>query len=348
MNTLLRYGDKPERPERAGAEEQRLGLLRLIAKAGGTITPTANPLASRGYEYQGADNDVDRDLQFLAERSYLEARFFDRVTLCPKCRSHHLNVREICPGCKSAHLTSEGLLHHFRCGYVGIPSEFACREDGSYVCPKCNRSMYHLGTEYDRLGKAFVCHGCARISDNPPVEAVCRACGQRTSADDLVSTEVFRYVLTSRGAEAIRRGSLRNDEDERLVSLADAPVYRRAIFLEFLNHELKRLEYFKSGFSVLVVECGSAKYDQRNDEPLSEWLKRLSGCLRAIDRIGQLADSLYVVVLPQTKKNKAEAIRKSIAAELGPQSPLALTVIEITERGHMAAVLARRDAAGRR
>jgi hypothetical protein len=98
---------------------------------------------------------------------------------------------------------------------------------------------------------------------------------------------------------------------------------------------------------VLVVECGSAKYDQRNDEPLSEWLKRLSGCLRAIDRIGQLADSLYVVVLPQTKK-KAEAIRKSIAAELGPQSPLALTVIEITERGHMAAVLARRDDAGRR
>lgn len=347
MKAILRHGDKPENPERAGAEEQRVDLLRQIAKAGGTIAPAANPLARLGYEYPALDNDVDRDLQFLAERSYLEARFFDRVSLCPKCRSYHLNVREICPGCRSSHLTSEGLLHHFRCGYVGLPSEFASREDGSYVCPKCNRSMYHLGTEYDRLGKAFVCHGCARISDNPPVEAVCLACGQRTPADDLVSTEVFRYVLTSRGAEAIHCGSLRNDGDDKPVSLADAPVYRRAIFLEFLNHEVKRLEHFKSGFSVLMVECGSAKFDQGNDKLASEWLKRLSGCLREIDRIGQLANSFYVVVLPQTKKNKAEALRKSIAAQLGPQSPLALTVVEITEQRHVAAVLARKDAPGR-
>jgi hypothetical protein len=208
--------------------------------------------------------------------------------------------------------------------------------------------MYHLGSEFDRLGKAFVCHGCARISDNPPVEAVCLACGQRTPADDLVSTEVFRYVLTSRGAEAIHRGSLLNDDDDKPVSLSDAPVYRRAIFLEFLNHELKRLEHFKSGFSVLMVECTTAKFDQRAQEPPSEWLKKLSGCLREIDRIGQLADSLYVVVLPQTKKSKAEVLRKSIVAQLGPESPLALTVIEITEQRHVAAVLARNDAPGMR
>lgn len=348
MNTILRRDEKREKPERAGAEEQRLDLLRQIAKAGGTIEPAANPLAGRGYEYPASGKDVERDLQFLVEHSYLEARFFDRVSLCPKCRSHHLNVREICPGCRSSHLTSEGLLHHFRCGYVGIPSEFACSEDGSYVCPKCNRRMYHIGTEYDRLGKAFVCHGCARISDNPPIEAVCLACGQRTPADDLVSTEVFKYVLTSRGADAIHWGTFRSNEDDKPISIADAPVYRRTIFLEFLNHELKRLEHFKCGFSVLVVECVSAEFDQRDNGPRSEWLKRLTGCLREIDRIGQLADSLYVVVLPQTKKNKAEALRKTIADHLGPRSPLSLTVIEITEQRHVAALLARKDAAGGR
>jgi hypothetical protein len=338
LNPILRLGDKAEAPERASDEEQRIELLRQIAKAGGAIAPQANPLAERGYEYQALDSDVDRDLQFLAERGYLEARFYDRVSLCPRCSSHHLNIREICPGCRSSHLTGEGLLHHFRCGYVGIPSEFSPRDDGSYVCPKCNRTMYHLGTEYDRLGKAFVCRGCARISDNPPVEAVCLACGQRTPADDLVSAEVFRYVLTSRGADAIHRGSLRNADDDKPASLADAPVYRRAILLEFLNHELKRLEYFRSGFSVLMVEYAAGKFDQRY-----EWLKRLNGCLREIDRIGQLADSLYVVVLPQTKKSKAEALRKSITAQLGPESPLLLTAIEIAEQGQLAAILARKQ-----
>jgi hypothetical protein len=50
------------------------------------------------------------------------------------------------------------------------------------------------------------------------------ACGARTTAEDLISAEVFSYVLTPRGAQAIRRGSLLGGDDEP-VSIADAPVY---------------------------------------------------------------------------------------------------------------------------
>jgi hypothetical protein len=166
-------------------------------------------------------------------------------------------VREVCPGCRRSHLANDGLLHHFRCGYVGIPSEFSPAADGTYLCPKCNGRMRHLGTEYDRLGKAFVCRGCGLISENPPVEAVCFSCGARTPAEDLISTLVFSYALTSRGAAAIRRGSLL-DGDEELVYVAGAPVYRRKVILEFLDHELKRLQHFNSGFSVLLVACARA------------------------------------------------------------------------------------------
>ena len=79
-------------------------------------------MACTGYAAPGGD--IKNDLALLARQNYLEARFFDRVTLCPKCDGCHLNIREICPGCRSAHLVSEGLFHHFRCGYVGIPPEF--------------------------------------------------------------------------------------------------------------------------------------------------------------------------------------------------------------------------------
>src|SRR5262249_53415540 len=271
----------------------------------------------------------------------------DRVSLCPKCDSHHLNVREICPACRRAHLVSEGLLHHFRCGYVGVPPEFSPADDGSYLCPKCNCKMHHLGTAFDRLRKAFACTEWGVTAETPPVEAVWLACGARTPADDLVSGLVFSYILTSRGAEAIRRGSLL-DDDQELVSVADAPVYRRTVILEFLNNEMRRLQHFKSGFSLLLAKCSPAAMDQDGDDSLTLWLTRLRRCLREGDLIGQLAGLLYVVILPQTKRRGAEALRQRIEAELGPQSPITLSTVEITNQADLAQVFAGLNARGER
>ena len=341
MTAISTREAEPEATEGTAPEERRLDLLRQIAGAGGTIAPDADPQAEHGYKYPALADGVERDLPILARHNYLEERFFDRVSLCPKCASHHLNVREICPGCRRAHIVNEGLLHHFRCGYVGILAEFAPGEDGSRLCPKCNRRIRHIGTEYDRLGKAYVCRGCGLISENPPVEAVCLACGARTPAEDLVSRDVFSYVLTSLGAAAIRRGSLLDSDDE-LVRIAGAPVYRRTVILEFLDHEMKRLRQFNSGFSVLLIGCTREAMDDREGGSPTEWLTRLRQCLREVDLIGQLADAVYLVVLPQTKRREAEALRRRILNELGPQSPFTLSTIEITEPGHLAEVLARR------
>jgi hypothetical protein len=329
------------------ADERRLDLLRRIADAGGKITPNANPQAEHGYEYHGPCDGSEGDLRFLARRDYLEERFLDRVSVCPKCASHHLNVREICPGCRRAHLANEGLLHHFRCGYVGRLSEFSTVDDGdgSRLCPKCNRKLHHIGTEYDRLGKAFVCRECGVISENPPVEAACLACGAHTPAEDLVSVDVFSYVLTSLGSAAIRRGSLLDSDDE-LVFIAGAPVYRRWVILEFLDHEMKRLRHFKSGFSVLLAEFAREATNDGGIAFLPSCLTRLRQCLREVDLIGQLADAVYVVILPQTKQRAAEALRQRILAELAPQSPFTLSAVEITDQRDLEQVLAHRSVLG--
>jgi Thaumarchaeal output domain 1 len=327
------------------AKARRLNLLQQIALAGGTFTPVAEPSAEHGYTFAALGDDVKGDLGLLARRNYLEERFFDRVSLCPKCDSHHLNVREICPSCRRSHLANEGLLHHFRCGYVGLPSEFTRGSDDGYVCPKCNGKMHHLGSEFDRLGKAFVCRGCGVVSENPPVEAVCFACSARTPAESLVSTEVFSYVLTSRGAAANRSGSFL-DGDEDLVSIVGAPVYRRTLLLEFLDNEVKRLQHFKNGFSVLLAKYAPAAIDQSGDLTPAHWLTRIRQCLREVDLIGQLADALYVVILPQTKRRAAEALSQRIMAELGPQSPITLTTVEINEPKDLSQALAGLGARG--
>ena len=331
-----------EAPKRVAADERRLWLLRRIADAGGRIAPSANPQAKYGYEYPALGDCAETDLIFLARRDYLEERFFDRVSLCPKCTSHHLNVRETCPSCHGAHIANEGLLHHFRCGYSGILSEFPTGEDGSRLCPKCNRRMRHLGTEYDRLGKAFVCHDCGVISENPPVEAVCRCCGAHTPAEDLVAAEVVSYVLTSLGSAAIRRGELL-DRVEPLLYVGGPPLYRRTVILEFLDHEIRCLHYFKRTFSVLLVEHPLEISHEGEGSP-GAWLTRLSECLREVDLVGQLAETVFVVILPQTKRREVEALRQRILAELGPQVSLTLTAFEVTEPRQLTKISAFRGA----
>jgi hypothetical protein len=320
-------------------ERRRLAMLQRIAALGGKITPSANPKAEYGYEYLEPLDGCEGDLRFLARRDYLEQRFFDRVSLCPKCSSHHLNVREVCPGCRRAHLAREGLLHHFRCGYVGILSEFAAREDGGRVCPKCNRELHHLGTEYDRLGKAFICRQCGLITENPPVEAVCFACGARTPAEDLLNTEVFSYVLTSLGSAALRRGSLLDADNDFLF--VDGPkVYRRSVILELLDHEMERIRHFRTEFSVLLAEYTRGAMDGGEGSPAS-CAARLRQCLREVDLVGQLTDTLFIVMLPHTKHRAAEALRQRILAELGLQLPFTLSTTEITESRQLAQLLAR-------
>jgi hypothetical protein len=45
-------------------------------------------------------------------------------------------------------------------------------------------------------------------------------------------------------------------------------------------------------------------------------------------------------VLPLAKRREAEALRRRVEAELGPNSPLALSAAEIRERKDLAAVVA--------
>jgi len=312
---------------RLQAETRQLDLLRQIAGAGGTLLPRADPSAALGHSYALVGDDVANDLGALKRRDYLKASFFDRVSLCPKCGGHHLNVREICPGCARANLTSEGLLHHFRCGYVGLPSEFSPATDGSYRCPKCNRVMHHLGTEYDRLGKAFQCRSCGLVSENPPVEAVCLGCSVHTPAENLVSEVVLSFTLTSRGAAAIRRGSLL-DDDEELVLVAEAPILRRPVLLKFLEHELERQRQLNGFFSLLLIKFTAEAMDAGEGGSLAPQLFRLRECLRDVDLIGQLADADFLVILPQAKHREAEELRRRIGAEFGARPPFVLATLQ--------------------
>jgi hypothetical protein len=323
------------------ANARRLRLLIQIAAAGGTLLPIGNPNAKSGYDYGALEAGALPDLKFLADRDYLDERFFDRVSICPHCASHRLNLREVCPDCRSAHLADEMLLHHYRCGYAGRTSEFVAEAGakGGLACPKCGRPLNHVGTEYDRLDNAFFCLDCGTSFQDPPVEAVCLDCAMRSPAADLLSVDIFGYALTSLGMAAIARARLLEESSEALF-IADQRIYRPTVIVELLEQEARRLKHFRTAFSVLLVKAEPRGEDADAGGPMPQLLARLRDRLREIDLIGQLTRSIFVIVLPQTAQREAELLRRQVLAEAGYPPPFAITAIEIAEPQDLGQVLA--------
>ncbi len=323
-------------------DQRRTQLLRTIAGLGGTITPKRSPMAKHGHEFVGLEDGIDADLGFLARSDYLDARYFDRVTVCARCNSHHLNLREVCTACGSTHYTEEPLLHHFRCGYVGRITEFDPGDgSGRRMCPKCTVQLKYLGTDYDRLGKTYLCIDCGTSFQDAPVRSVCLSCESESDADDLPSIEVFGYTLTSLGTAAIRRGSL-FEGDSEILYVAGAAVYRPAIMYELLEYEAKRIKRFKGTFSLMIMEINSVDGRPIPEDAEGNMITRLRESLRAIDIVGKVAEHTFVACMPQTPLAGAEIVRtRFMANEIDRRATFETAVVEISGPDDLGRLLSR-------
>ena len=322
--------------------------MKAIAALGGTVTPQRSPMAKNGHEFESLDPSSGADLSFLARGDYLDERFFDRVTICTRCSSHHLNLREVCPACGSTHYSEEPLLHHFRCGYVGRITEFDPGDGtGRRICPKCTAQLKYLGTDYDRLGKTYLCIDCGTSFQDAPVRSVCLSCGTEADADDLASAEVFGYALTSLGNAAIKRGSL-FEGDTEVLYVAGAAVYRPTIMKELLEYEAKRIKRFKGTFSLMVVEAGSVAGAPIPEDAEGTMISSLREGLRAIDIVGKIAEHVFIACMPQTAIPGAEIVQsRFLARQTDQRITLATTIVEITGPDDLSRLLTQIQAATR-
>ncbi len=315
------FDDPNAQPDETGPaagltdDQRRTALLKTIAGLGGAVTPRRSPMAKHGHAFSGLDDGIEADLTFLARGDYLDERFFDRVTICTRCDSHHLNLREVCPACGSTHYTEEPLLHHFRCGFVGRITEFDPGDGtGRRICPKCTIQLKYLGTDYDRLGKTYLCIDCGTSFQDAPVRSVCLSCDTEADADDLATVEIFGYALTSLGTAAIRRGSL-FEGDSEVLYVAGAAVYRPAIMFELLEYEAKRIQRFKGTFSLMMVEVVGADSTPVPEDAEGNMITRLRERLRGTDIVGKVAEHVYIACMPQTAIAGAEIVRERFFAE---------------------------------
>lgn len=305
-------------------DERRLGVLRQVARDGGTLEPRWAPLLATGYSYfdiaePGAVAALFDDLAYLADRDYLRREHFDRLVQCGRCASHHINVREVCGVCRSSNIEGSALLHHFRCGYVGAVERFETTQGGR-VCPKCDGRLQFLGTDHEVVGETFECRTCGASFDEPDVEGVCLSCGQKAPGDSLSFTPVHSFSITSLGRSALRSGRLFDLENEQLTEGA-LPLYRRSVFLGMARDELRKQQRYGIAFSLLVLSLTPSDPDTAVREE-HQFVALVRDTLRLVDQLGRYDERTVLVSLPATDAAGAQIVLDRLLALRPPGSGL--------------------------
>lgn len=89
---------------------------------------------------------------------------------CNQCNSVRINQVAKCPQCKAIEFRQQNLVEHYKCGEVyPKPSELD-------KCPKCNKKLGNLGTDYGELDNFYVCSMCNDKFPEPEYEFECRNC----------------------------------------------------------------------------------------------------------------------------------------------------------------------------
>lgn len=312
-------------------------VLQQVQQRGGHLLPQWQAEHIDGYTlFPQSEPDVAgqmlQGLEYLASADYLDKLFFDRLSVCPSCGSHHVNVREACSSCKSSHISPVSLLHHFRCGYVA-PAETFVHNGKGRICPKCHGHLTDLGTDHDIPGENFTCHSCHASFQVPEVEGLCMNCQTRTPGDQLLHKDIHSYRLNSLGMAALSNGRLYDQEEELLLEGDGRPIYRKHVFMFLLEDEMRRAKRYGTAFSLIMVKLATA-----DDTETERLVFHMAENLRNSDKIGRYTEDRLLLLLPATDKVGADIwLRRFIA---GAGAALQAHVIDVNQEGDVASQLA--------
>jgi len=148
------------------------------------------------YTYREPDRLLGKSsaelLEELAKEKLLERYDVDEVVECPRCNSgRDLRDRYLCLFCDSTKLQKGTLIEHYDCGHVDFVERFS-RVEG-LACPKCDRPLKLIGTDYRRLENIFRCENCKKDSSVPKIVHNCSKCNFQFNHEEASLRRVYGY-----------------------------------------------------------------------------------------------------------------------------------------------------------
>ncbi|MCH5181993.1 MAG: hypothetical protein J1F06_05110 [Prevotellaceae bacterium] len=234
---ISKYGIQQEITVDPDATSKRLANLVKFNLSRGELTYTNYAVKglSTGFHklYMNVYNNIEslrleERLKFvhkIEELGYAERyRLIDRIHVCPKCSDSHLLFIECCPKCNSSDIRQEAMLHHFRCANISPESSYF--KDGELVCPKCRRTLRHIGVDYDRPATVYNCT-CGNTFMRSSMKVFCTNCRTTSTPDELLPVDLLEYKFTPAGIKAFAT-------DEAIYQIESNEIYSgRSTFENF-------------------------------------------------------------------------------------------------------------------
>jgi len=89
---------------------------------------------------------------------------------CNQCGSTNITYISECPNCKGINFNQQNLIEHYNCGEV-FP-----KDPNNNTCPKCNKEIGSVGTNYREFSDYYVCNSCNDKFPRPLLRFNCLKC----------------------------------------------------------------------------------------------------------------------------------------------------------------------------
>ena len=313
----------------ANSEENQLRILKyLISKgADARLSPTPSSSTRIGYHYPeivtligASDGEEYAVLESLSDIGCLSRELVEKVELCPYCLHASLRLRRLCPYCRSTLIMRKEILHHFRCGWVGIEEEAASGTD--LICPKCKKHLRHIGVDYERASHSYYCTICRKIFSQPLEEFLCLQCKKEIPKDDTMVQPVFAYSLTPVGIEVAKSGTFDGVAITKGIVEKDLNIYTRHYIERRMRELVNRYLRYKAGFSAVLIGIDDfERYIEENGHLAARDLVKviaavLRGETRGVDLPGVYDQSTFILLLPQTHHKGALVLARRFAQRM--------------------------------
>lgn len=261
-------------------------------------------------------------LKLGEKQGWFNTKKLDVVHLCPSCDSAHHNLRATCPKCHSVDIKEEDLVHHFPCAHIAPISDFQKHGQDGLVCPKCDKSLRHIGNDYDKPSAIYNCHDCHHTFQEAAYRALCIECEEDVAIEKLVEANICQYELTSKGHSAIQHGTqVGTASISKRMGASEPGVFEFDVFQILVRQEMVRQKAQEKPTAMV----GQVKIDGLPMDKFSEDMKeRLSSevCsiiksyLKPSDVVSSKEARMYYFMLPEAEQKTANNIKDVLTFNL--------------------------------
>lgn len=258
-------------------------------------------------------------LEWAEKEGLIWPDFHERIYLCNNCSSGFLSYREVCPHCQSSNAKSEDLVHHFPCAYIGPISDFRNPVDSTLSCPKCSKTLRHIGVDYDKPSVINHCNNCDNNFQDFYVKAKCLACEQDIEVQYLIPKTIYLYKLTKKGRSAAVNGLFTAAQEVEDIFGTIRPDMMKVM----LHYELERMRKnsaLSSSVSVFHLENIYELYNRigvkSRKNLITELMNLVRENIRPSDYIGMESAATFYVCLIDTDPAQAAATVQHIERSL--------------------------------